>query len=86
MISKFRSTLSGLSAIGLFLGACLLLAQPLPQVTQAAGLDAAQASNGVEESAATVTFDVEAGLGSVKLNLTLPYYAVGKLLATRTES
>ncbi|MEZ5464563.1 MAG: hypothetical protein R3F22_04895 [Lysobacteraceae bacterium] len=85
MISKLRSTLSGLSAMGLFLGACLLLAQPLPQVARTANLDVADTDH-TETAAETVTFDVEAGLGSVKLNLTLPYYAVGKLLAARTES
>jgi len=85
MNSKLRSTLSGLSAIGLFLGACLLLAQPVPQTARAGSLDAA-GTRDAQPADDPVTFDVEASLGSVKLNLTLPYHAVGKLLAARTES
>ncbi|HPF74869.1 MAG: hypothetical protein R3F12_14450 [Lysobacteraceae bacterium] len=81
MNSKLRSTLSGLSVMGIFLGLALLLAQPLPAnvgAPSAASLEASQGSD--------VTFSVDHGLGTVKLNLTLPYYAVGKLLATQTES
>ena len=85
MNSKLRSTLSGLSAIGLFLGACMLLAQPLPQSATAAVIEPTATANPLQ-AADDVTFDVEAGLGSVKLNLTLPYHAVGKLLSARTES
>ena len=84
MISKLRSTLSGLSATGLFLGVCLLLAQPLQPVTSSSTTDSAEATK--QESAdQPVTFNVEAGLGSVKLNLTMPFYAAGRLLPARTE-
>lgn len=85
MISKIRGTLSGLSAVGLFLGSCLLLAQPVPRAAPADPRHAA-ATCDPQPDDETLRFDVQAGLGSVKLNLTLPYYAISRLLATPTES
>ena len=98
MNSKIRSTLSALSVLGIFLGASLLLAQPLPATdagsphtinASADGMDAQVRVQLGQINASghnAVTFNAKQGLGAVKLSLTLPYVAIGRLLAAQSES
>jgi len=77
MNRRLRNTLTGLSALGLFLGASLMLAQPLPFDNQ----------HGVSGTGSeSIRPNAQDSTSRNRLRLTLPYYAIGRALARSTES
>lgn len=90
MHSKLKSTVSGLAVVAAFVFATTLFGEPLPERSPEAAAE--EAFEREAERVAAVLDDAQAAAETARratlrrLRLTMPYFAVGRLLPATAES